>query len=453
MKTTVLNAGVLLSARRLDSWYFLSPGASASLRVAAARVKGNTIATLGGPGGLAKVWAPNRFKRAYAASKEAKVPYLRPYDVFEFLPEAADYLSATRTESLDTYRLKRGMILQSCSGRNLGPAVMVDSYLERYVLSHDMVRIEIADEVLRFFVLAFLQSPVGQQLLRRDKSGSVIDHISDTHVASLEVPVPPIGDGKKIAAAMRRAVELREEARLVLDRLFSQYADCLPKPKLADTPKRVWAVQARQIAGRLDAAFYAPIVEEIRASLLKIGGVPLSAVAIVLKPGGRNKMRYVDKEHGRPLLSGAQLLQATPINLRYLAPGALGDATRYELHTGWVAYQADGRSEEALGRPVMVTKDRQGWLASGHIGRLVPRNPKDAGWLYMAAKTWHVQRQIKARASGSVVDSTFPADMAEVIVPPAGNLDGRAVCKAWDLFADAKQMENKACACVEACLA
>src|SRR2546422_6560736 len=35
-----------------------------------------------------------------------------------------------------------------------------------------------------------------------------------------------------------------------------------------------------------------------------------------------------------------------------------------------IAFQADGRFEEALGFPVMVTSDRDGWLASGHVGRL-----------------------------------------------------------------------------------
>jgi hypothetical protein len=122
---------------------------------------------------------------------------------------------------------------------------------------------------------------------------------------------------------------------------------------------------------------------------------------------------------------------------------------KYELHEGWIVYQADGRAEESLGFPAVVTSERDGWLASGHVGRLVPNSGVSWGWLWLACSTTHVQRQIKAMASGSVVDSTFPADMAQVILPPMNDIDGTKIERAWRGFVNAKQAEDTAIRLIE----
>lgn len=63
--------------------------------------------------------------------------------------------------------------------------------MERFLLNDNMIRIEILDNTLRFYVFALLGTATGQMLLRKNKSGSVIDHITVGHVASLEVPMLP----------------------------------------------------------------------------------------------------------------------------------------------------------------------------------------------------------------------------------------------------------------------
>lgn len=434
---------------RLDAGYFLSPGYQAAERLTLAKAAGVATQVLGGPYGIAKVWAPQRFKRAYAAPGEDHVPYVRPYDIFDYWPQAADRLSVRRTKNLARYRVQEGTILQTCSGRNLGPGVIVDAYLSRFMMSHDLVRIEIDDEALRYYILAFLASPTGQELLRRDKSGSVIDHIAVAHVAAQEIPLFEKRIRLKTAERMKHASSLREEARISLDAALSAYESKLPPVTEGRSAGSGWAVRARSLQGRLDAAFYGPSVTTIRQELLKAGGVPVSDVAVVRKPPGRYKTIYVGRDYGRPILSGSQILQLRPINLRHMAPQAFKSIGDYELHPGWTVYQADGRSEEGLGIPVMVTPDRDGWLASGHVGRLIPGRTTDPGWLFLAARTEHVQIQIKARASGSVVDSTFPDDMADVILPPPLDVDGKGIVSAWEQFAAAQKAEDEAVELVE----
>jgi hypothetical protein len=100
----------------------------------------------------------------------------------------------------------------------------------------------------------------------------------------------------------------------------------------------------------------------------------------------------------------------------------------------------------------MITSDRDGWLASGHVGRLISKTGVDAGWLYLAVRSWAAQIQLKSLASGSVVDSTFPWDMECVMLPPRDSVDGKAVQTAWEKFAGAQRAEDEALSLVEQAL-
>jgi hypothetical protein len=453
MRIDTLQASEFLKSGRLDSAFYLSAGRHAAATLNTARHRGISFRRLGQPSGIANVWQPNRFKRVYAAANETKLPYLRPYDIFEFLPTPADFLSAKRSKNIDSYRLRRGMLLQSCSGRNLGPAVFVDDYLGQFVLSHDILRMEIRDESLRYYVLAFLKSSLGQALLRQQRTGSVIDHISVEHVVDLEVPVLADSSFAAVTQAMREACELNEKARLTLANIQKAYEDTLPKLDRKSPTSSGWTLKSRKITGRLDAASYDPLVASIRSILLRLGGKRVCEVATVLKPPGRYKTTYVSAEHGTPILSGTQLLQHTPINLQYLASRSLKNRADYEIRADWLAYQADGRAEETLGLPVMITRDRDGWLASGHVGRVVGKPGVNPGWLCAALRTPHCQIQIKSLTSGSVVDSTFPSDMKSVVLPPFSSaVEWSRVVEAWRDFSRVTELENKSVRLLEKCL-
>jgi hypothetical protein len=132
---------------------------------------------------------------------------------------------------------------------------------------------------------------------------------------------------------------------------------------------------------------------------------------------------------------------------------AFDDVAPYELREGWSAYMADGRAEKGLGIVAYITRERDGWLASGHVGRLAPKEGVNPGALWLAARTAHVQAQLKSLASGSVVDSTFPVDMGGVILPPLDTIDGESIVAAWDQFADAVELEEQATELVDTTMA
>ncbi|WP_339393723.1 hypothetical protein [Brevibacterium metallidurans] len=403
---------------------------------------GAELRPVAGDAGLGQVGSTSRTRRVYAAQGEESLPYLRPYDVFDYLPQPADQLSKSGSIGWEGLVPNEGTILQTCSGRNLGPLAYADSYLSRFVVSDDMLRLNIDAEEDRFYVFAFLRTPTGQALLTRSKTGNVIDHLSPDDLGAVLVPFFDDALQSQTVADMKHAVTLREAARERLDELIDEFESRVPGPardgRLADG----WTHQASALGGRLDAAFHDPLVTSVRNANNVAGGVRVGDVAETFIPG-RYKRYYVEPEHGKPIVSGRQLLQTQPINLRYIAARSF-DFNRYSLEEGMLAFGAEGRAEDRISQPVLTTGDRTDWLANNHVMRVRPRAGVNPGWLYLCFASWQVQAQVKAQSCGSVVDAVYPGDLDDVILPPIDEVRGDAAYQCWKDFAEANRLEANA---------
>lgn len=452
MRQRTVSSTLCFARGRLDSEYFLAPGVAARDSIDAAAGAGRVHVEQGA--NLGRIWQPSRFKRMYAADGEEAVPYLRPYDVFEYLPKAAEHLSAQRTERVGDYRLAAGTILQTCSGRNLGPLTMADAYLSRFALSHDMLRIEIDDKQLRFYTYAFLTTSIGQAILRQGMSGSVVDHLTAADIESLGVPVLADVAMSEVSELAEQSYRLVETGRLELDAIIQEMANTYPSQPREAPKRQGWSAKSRDLLGgqRLDAHFHDPHIAQARDQMREAGGGLLGDVATAFLPA-RYKRYYVGPSYGRPILSGRQLLQAEPVNLRHISDRSFKDPTLMELKAGMIAFGAVGRWEGRLGEPALITSSRAGWLASNDVMRLTPGASVDPGWLWLALVCEPVQRQIAALPYGSVIDHTGPEDIQGLVwLPPIDATLGARARNAWQRFDDARRLRQEAASRVEAAL-
>jgi hypothetical protein len=422
--------------------YHCSPGVLANEHMLMLKAGGFELRAIAGEGGLGYVAPTSRTKRVYAAAGEESVPYLRPYDLFDYLPQAADLLSKAGSSGLDRLTPTPGTILQTCSGRNLGPLAYADKFISRFVVSDDMLRLHIEDEADRLYALAFLSTPTGQALLTRSKTGNVIDHLSADDLGAVEVPFIDDATTEAVVKKMQDAIAKREDARIRLDALISDFASTLPKPVRGTQLRDGWTQSATSLAGRLDAAFYDPLVVRLRDAIEAAGGVRVSDVADTSMPD-RYKRRYVAAEHGRSILSGRQLLQTKPINLQYIAASSL-DFSAYALKEDTIAFGARGRAEDRMSQPALITGDRSEWLASHNLMRVRPKPGVNPGWLYLCFAAWQVQAQVKAGAFGSVVDVVDPSGLDDVLLPPPDEARGDTALQCWRDFATANALEIEA---------
>lgn len=445
MKVSCISTNEISGGSRLDSSFYLSDGKLAMHLVDECLKKGMAAYSLADKD-LVDIWQPNRNTLLIATETEKSVKYLQPYDILEYLPEARFEISIN-SKNLDSLKIHSGTILQTCSGRNLGPLVIADPYLEQFVFGSDLIRIDISDIKARYYIFAFLNTWIGQALLHSNKTGSVIDHLSAKDIECISIPIFDSEIVDSVVEKTKKAHELFSQARSELYNYRTQYYNkvgvILPNNKLCTG----WQISLGTLMTkrRIDAAYYDPTVENVANQLKSNGGVLLKTVAKVEKPSGRSKTNYVDKEHGVPYLSGRQLLQNQTVGLKYIPRNQMGSFENHVLRKGTIAYPADGRVEGRLGTPMMITKSRAGWCASGHVGRIEALEGINPGYLYLALSHPAVRAQISALACGSVVDAVYPEDVEQIIIPPQDDFPYDKVMEAWNKFDDAQKFQQEAC--------
>ena len=396
-------------------------------------------------GDLASAFVPPRIRLVTGAVACSGPPYLRAHDAFDTLPSSHRHMVSTRTRNLERFRLREGMLLTPSSGRNLGPLSYVGKYLSGFAMT-DIMRIVPSDKQVGMFLLAYLMTDTGQALIRRGRTGTTVDHLSATDVLSIPVAWVDRVTREECVRNMECAEQLLDKARDDLDEVQRDIHSMagLPVPiepggYRSATGAKAFNMMSSALSTRIDAAYYDPTVRHVRELIVDRGGMELSQCAD-LRLLGRYKRYYVAPDHGRPILSGSQLSQLRPVNLKWISNRSFMDPESFVVHKGWSLFTCDGRSEEALGFPAFVSSFYDGWMASNHIMRAVPKPHIHPGFLYAVLKSPYVQLQFKAMATGSVVDALDEtiAAAAMVFVPPKDHRDeiGARVVSAWEAIAE-----------------
>lgn len=457
MRHSTITAHDVTGTLRFDSKFHLSRGNPLLKQLSTGPWPTVTVAEMFG---RENVWTGNIFSRVYATSAEHGKPLLVPYDLFRYVPWSDKILSRSQVSQFDRLEIKRGHLFIVCSGRNLGPVTIADSFCERFAMSHDMIRVAVTPTADLFYLAAFLSTAHGQATIRTDMNGSVIDHTDANQLSALRYPLVDDDLRTKCAEGFRIGFEKREQARLLLEETQGAFLK-LFKLDLAeqrfgeqDRARRA-TVHRSQLVDRIDAEPRMPIYKAWRDQILAVGGRSLGEIADVTKPNGRYRTNYVDDHtYGLRMMNGRQVAQYRPIALRLMNLDGFKDPEKFHLSEGMTLLTADGRAEENLADCAMVMGDRAGWAASGHVHRVSPRTGVNPGLVYLACSSRPVQAQIKALATGSVVDALSEDDVASVIVPYSESKEakrlGDQALRAWSLFSEARAAEDAAIAALEA---
>ena len=156
-----------------------------------------------------------RFKRNYVESDHG-TPFIGSKNILQIRPTELKYLSNSEIDFMSDLILINGMILIACSGSlggTFGKVSFVHKNFENYAASQHILRI-IANEDLidSGYLLAFLSSEYGYELITRYRWGALIDEIDDEDMSKLIIPLPNSKDQKEIGDLVRQAYELRAEA-------------------------------------------------------------------------------------------------------------------------------------------------------------------------------------------------------------------------------------------------
>ncbi len=177
-------------------------------------------------GQIAQVFNGPRFKRPYAdkgaTSGPGIVRYFTGNAITQTRGENIKYLDLGKAKRaqlkmIDKLYVERGMILITDSG-TVGRVVYATSYHQGAVGTNNLIRVVTQDDALRGYLYQFLSSALGQDQLKANIYGAIVDHIEPDDVKNVLVPVPTSpAILEKIGLPVIRSIELQERAQAELD--------------------------------------------------------------------------------------------------------------------------------------------------------------------------------------------------------------------------------------------
>jgi type I restriction enzyme S subunit len=198
---------------------------------------------------------------------------------------------------------------------------------------------------------------------------------------------------------------------------------------------------------RLEAHFYNPIARTAVNSIQQCSSQwrTVGALSHDVIMGGRFKRNYVESAYGTPFLSGKNIIQIRPTDLKHLSNNETDGLNDMLVKRGWILVTCSG----TVGRTSFVWHNFESYAASQHILRVLPNEDEvDAGYLYAFLSSEYGYEQIHRFRYGSVIDEITDEQMKKVIVPlpsPTKQKDvGDKVREAYEKRSEALRLEDEA---------
>jgi type I restriction enzyme S subunit len=198
---------------------------------------------------------------------------------------------------------------------------------------------------------------------------------------------------------------------------------------------------------RLEAHFQNPLARIATENIQKCSSrnCAIGKLSHDIIIGGRSKRNYVESDYGTPFLSGKNIIQIRPTDLKHVSNSETHDLKDMLLDRGWILVTRSG----TVGRTCFVWHNFEKYAASEHILRVIPIDEQvDPGYLYAFLASSYGYEQIIRFRFGSVIDEISPNQLKQVIVPLASpeyqKEIGDMIRLAYEKRADALRLEDEA---------
>lgn len=441
---------------RLEAGFYGSDGYAAMEAMTRSGFEMTTV------GDLARVLWFGPFPRRYVDDPEHGLPFLSSSHMMEARPRDYPLISFKHTPDLERYIVREGQILVSCSG-TIGNVALVTKDLDGWAVSQHAIRVIPRDPLNVGVLFCFLQSALGQFLIKRRTSGSVVSSIYQADIADLPIPSFPLGLRKRLSDLILDASRLRVDANALLDRSQVMLVKQAGLPSFAtfgrseslsiDHQATLFALpaaanlsaQKRFGMRRLDVTYHDPAIAKLKAFLHSRGGVRFGDLVQEIRSSALRKRAYVEgAENGVPLLGGKQLMQTRPVPVGFLSRFLTKGLARERVSKGWLLLSSGG----TIGRLALVDRHQDRSIFTQDVLRLICNASKTfAGFLYAFLASPYGNTQLIAASYGSVQKKLRDFQVANVLVPlpdDRGESIHQVVDDAFEKRADAIDFENQA---------
>jgi len=400
---------------------------------------------------------PNLFTRYYCA-KEFGIPYISSSEMSEIEPPInSRFISKELTKDIAQYIVSREQILVSAAG-TVGSVVVAPKLLNGVAGTSDILRINVDPNKYLGFIYTYLTSAYGITELTNLAYGAIIKRVRGFQLEELKTPVIDAASVSKINDLILSSLNKRDEANELISKARALVLKYNNLPTLDETeidtldPNK--EVEIRLVSSneftndyRLDAHFYNPVAKNIIDNITQKSAQNsyLSDLTEDIIIGKRFKRNYVESEFGTPFLSGKNIIQIRPTDLKHLSNTEISFIEELLIKKNWTLITCSG----TIGRTCFVYNNYEDYAASQHILRVVPNEVLiDPGYLYCFLSTDYGFHQMLRYKYGAVIDEIDDSNIANILIPlcsPDFQKEiGNLVRQAYTLRAEAIQIEDEA---------
>lgn len=180
---------------------------------------------------------------------------------------------------------------------------------------------------------------------------------------------------------------------------------------------------------RFDASHYNPVLARAVA-LLRSSGMdlrPLGEVTERVFIPPRFKRVYVSRANGVPFIQGSHIVHFQPADMKHISPAVHKEINLWLVRENWLLVTRSG----TVGRCTITPRSWDGWAASEHLLRIIPRNDGvcPPGYLLAFLQSFAGQTQLTSQIYGAVVDELTEGQAKGILVPVARTGEQRDAVK------------------------
>jgi type I restriction enzyme S subunit len=412
-------------------------------------------------GDISRIFCPAVSRRQYV-ERNYGVPFYSFSDCLELSPSDYPFISKS-FDDIESFRVDSKWILTPRVG-TIGQIVFTNESFKEVCVSDNVLRVVIDHKPTPEYLFCYLSSPIGLSLIIKNSAGTVQSLITEDNLRKIVVPLFSESIEKKITECIGEANTLRTSANFLLGNAENLVYNFNNLPSL-NKNDAAWFDPDRNIESvlisssevlhnnrsgseyRLDAHSYNPLaqltIRNIKQSKCAVKTIDDVTERVFMC--NRFKRNYVDEKYGVPFLSGKNIIQIRPTDLKHISLSETTDLDDLKLEATWSLITRSG----TIGRTCFVWKNYEDYTATEHIVRVVPNKEQiDPGYLYAFMSSQYGKQQVLRFTHGSVIDEVTDKQIKKVLIPLPSETEqkkiGDLVRTAYEKRAEAIRLEDEA---------
>jgi type I restriction enzyme S subunit len=421
--TTILNSWLPEYSHRLDCKPYVGGSLATKVLLESLPLRKDKLRTLtaGFDGGI---YNGPKFSRTYVDSPDHGVPFVGGSSMLYADLSDLPLLSRKQAESnfLRHLELKRGMSLISCTGTIGRMAYSRPDMEGMWSSQHILKVVPDPNKIPSGYLYAYLSSKFGVPLVVSGTCGSIIQWLGPQHIADL--PVPRLGDAleHEIHTLVEQAAELRTKASKEFHELLEEFENFAGLPTSKTLRNQVFPIstvaQSAQLSGRLDVNFHGPRHHHMLRPYTEKQIQPMTVAALatsVVEPTRFKRIEHDDPRHSAPLYGTGDIGNVDPEPISWIT--AFPGHESYAAGERSVLIPRSGQLNGIIGTATFPIGGVRTGVVSEHAIRIFCRSEEDAGYAFLALRSYTGYLQLKARAFGGSIPTLDVTNVAAVLIP------------------------------------